>query len=356
MTNQEAISYTAKDEISFQQPAHEALLSEEFHPPPNEEDYLYPTTDTTGKAHVSLDSSQHYEYPVFDKHHHNTYEEYDYSSLVYPLQNSPPSDYSHLTAEHHEYPLDGDHYHDRHMTYDELTPAEQLQMSPPSLHTHRGAEEHKYLSNGDDHYHHHLKNHIASFSVENEQKSLPTYYKHQVIKPYEYNKEYKVHNRSVVPKTVTRYATAINVAHLLLPNRHLKVNYFPHPEKHHTKRNPQEIYASRQFYLSSEKHDDYSPQTVEHRVNNHPQNTYHSPLVVQDHGELQDSSLLKYKEILPIENIANITSHPPKIPPSPAKYGSVTSNAPFKAIGDNNRLASTPKTYFDPKPYVRGRY
>jgi hypothetical protein len=355
--NQEATAYTANNEINSQHQVHRALLPEEFPLPPTE-DYFHPTTDMAGKARVSLDSPHHYEYPVFDKHHHNTYEEY--SSFVYPPQNYPQSDYSHLTAEHQKYPFDGDHYHERHKTYDDVIPAEKLQMSPPSFYIQCGAKQQKYQSNGDDYYHNHLRNHIVSLSVQNEQMSPPVYHKNHAMNPYEYNKEYKEYNRSVLSK-----ALPIDVSHLLQPNKYLKVNYFSRPEKHYIQGNPQEIYAPHELYADSEKHDNYFSQTVKRHVRNYPQNTFHTPLVVKGHAEPRDSSVLEYKEASPIGSVAttyvpfpkaNMSSSPPNTASSQAENDNVTSNEPIKVIEDKNRLASAPNFYFDPQRYFRERY
>lgn len=331
--NQEAVAYTGNNEINFQHQANTALLPEEFPFPPK--DYFYPTTDMAGKASVSFDSPQHYEYPVIDKHHHNTYEEYGYSSFAYP-----PSDYSYLTAEH-EYPFDGDHYHERHMTYDDAIPAENLQMSPPYFYTQCGAKQHKYQSHGDDHYHHHFKNHAVSLSVQNEQMSPLVYHRNHVMKPYEYNKVYKEYNRSAFPKAVFSLALPTNVSHLL---------------------QAQEIYAPHEFYLDSEKQDNYVFQPMKQLVKNYPQNTYHIPMVVKDYAEPNDASILEYKENSPMGSVAtayvpfrkaSISSRPPKMASSQDQKDSVTSNTPVKIIGDTNHLASAPKIYLDPKRYFK---
>jgi hypothetical protein len=332
--NQEATAYTANNEINFQHQEHTPLLPEEVPLPPK--DYFYPATDMAGKARVSLDSPQHHKNPMFDKHHHNTYEEYNYSSFVYPLQNYP-SDYSYLTAEH-KYPFDGDHYHERHRTHDDATPPGKLQMSPLYCYTQSGAKQHKYQSHGNDHYHHHFINHAVSLSVHNDQMSPLIHHTNQVMKPYEYNKVYIEYNRSAFPKAVPSFAVPINVSHLL---------------------QTQEMYAPHELYMDSEKHHNYFFHTMKQLANNHPQNTYRSPPMVMDHAEPHDSSILEYKETSPIGSVAtayvpfHISSRPPKMASSQAQNDGVTSNSSVKVIGDKSRLASAPKIYLDPKRYFK---
>jgi hypothetical protein len=344
---------------------HTALLPEEFPLPPNE-NYFYPTTDMAGKARVSLDSLQHYEYPVIDKHHHNSYGEYDYSSFVYPPQNYPQSDYSHFTAEHHKYPFDGDNYHERHKTYDDVIPAEKLQMSPPSFYNQCGAKQQKYQSNGDGYYHSHLKNHIISLSVQKEQMSPLVSHKTHVMNPYEYNKEYKEYNRSVLPEPSTNFALPMAVSQLLQPNRYPKFNYLPRPEKYYIQGNPQEMYAPRELYVDNEKQDNYVSQRAKGSVKNYPQNTYGIRLVVKGHAEPHNSPVLEYKETSPVVSVAtmhvpllkaNMSSSPPKIASSQAENNTVASNAPVKEIGYKNGLASAPPNFhFDPQRYFKERY
>ncbi|XP_023707376.1 uncharacterized protein LOC111864387 [Cryptotermes secundus] len=309
-------AYTANNRMNFHHQEHTAFMPEEFLLPPKE--YYYPSTDMAGEPRVSLHSPQHYEYPMFDKHHHNTYEEYGYSSFVHPPQNYRP-----------------DHYHERHRAYVDATPAENMQMSPPYFYSQSGEKQHKYQSYGDDHYHHHhhFENHAVPMSVQNEQMSPLDYHNNHAMKPYEYNKVYIEYNRSDFPMAMYGFS-------------------------------PKEMYGPPELYSDGDKHDKYFFHAMKQLVKNRPQGTssYHTPMVVKDHVEPHDSSMLEYMETSPMGNVAamyvpfhmtDISSSSPETASSQAQYDSVTSNSPVDAMGDKNPLASAPKINLDPKRYFK---